>query len=110
MSASTERQVLGKFVMPLNFGRPLVNRTAQGLIHDPFQQIRSSNCLAKFLQGQSESIFRAGAIDPSQNRRGCERSPQDANKGTYLGPVLAPALALKASEVVKVRHRNCQHS
>jgi hypothetical protein len=36
MAASTERQVLGKFVMPLNLGCPFVDRATQGFIHDPF--------------------------------------------------------------------------
>ena len=68
MAASTERQVLGEFVMPLDLGRPFVDRATQGFVHDPFQQVRRANRVSKFLQGQSESIFGAVAIDLGQNR------------------------------------------
>ena len=38
--ASTEGEVLGEFVMSFDFGRSFVDRATQGVVHDPFQQIR----------------------------------------------------------------------
>jgi hypothetical protein len=66
MAACIERQVLGKFVMPFNLGRPIADRATQGLVNDPFQQVRYANRDSKFLQSKSKSASGAVAIDPGQ--------------------------------------------
>jgi len=51
MTASTERQVFGKVVMPFNLGHTFVDRAMQGFVHDPFQQVGCAYRVSEFLQG-----------------------------------------------------------
>lgn len=89
MTASTESEMLGKFVVPFDLGRPLVDRATQGFIHDPLQQIRCADCVAEFLQCHRESILAAVTVDLFQNRRGCERAALDCQGELHeLGVVL----------------------
>ena len=60
------RPLLTDLVSSLRSVRMMFN--SQGFIHDPFHQVRCMNRVSKFLQGQSESIFGAVAIDLGQNR------------------------------------------
>ena len=90
MAASTERQVLGKFVMSLNLGRPLVNRATQGFVHDPFQQVRRANRVSKFLQGKSEAISGAVAIDPGQDCGGRQCPALDCQRELHELGIVFP--------------------
>ena len=45
MAASTERQVLGKFVMPFNLGRPFVGRAADFIFMDRAQHTAGKTLL-----------------------------------------------------------------
>jgi len=63
MAASTESEMFGEFVMPFYFGRSLMDRATQGLVHDPLQQVRCADRVSQFLQCHCKSIPGAVTVD-----------------------------------------------
>src|SRR5665647_3105326 len=80
MATSAEGQVLGKFVMPFDLGRSLVDCATQGLVQNPLQQVCCPYRIAEFLQCQSKSIPGAVTVDLRQDRGRCERAALDRQR------------------------------